>query len=454
MSSISNVNVGGASAKRLKTEPMESPSWLLPKDLFRLILSSPQLQIEDLYSCRLVCKYWNQLAEDNLLWRCIWERDFVTSFPKEKIDNAQEEYKRTFRICKNTRKGDYTCTVFQDQGFTRSCVFSNVKSQIITAGFLNPADATCNIKVWNSTTKECEDVFENFTKIDFILALHTKNQVLINLKRDRAIVQLDLETRQQTEVFKSIRAPNSIILSRDDTFLVVIFNKPFPAPEPRYPIKIVNLTDSKCKTLEGHAEYIADFMLNSDQSQIVSAGEDGIIKFWEVSTGKLLREIDQGARVSTFALAENRLFSATGSGKITIWDLQSGKNITFIENSNLILSMSLSRSYKQLFSDSESEITIWNLGSDESTRIKKDSKTCAITLLLSDDEKCLISTNLDSTIRFWNLVNSTCSLAIKDCHFMGWSNNKLLTLDLDQKQFRLFDFDTQDVVPQEYTQTT
>jgi len=102
-----------------------------------------------------------------------------------------------------------------------------------------------------------------------------------------------------------------------------------------YPQTIAGL---KAWTVEPRA-YIGRFYdveFSKDSSQLITAGQDGAIRFWDIETGKLLRVLmGHDGDVRTLAWSSDRKILASGSGDKTVrlWDLETGKVTNILRGS-------------------------------------------------------------------------------------------------------------------------
>ena len=423
----------------------------LPQDLFTSILSSPELGITEVAACSLVCRQWNRFSKGNYLWRLLLARDFgMTLDLTEKTDDAYKVYQRKFLTCKNIKNGKCIFKVFRDsEDLVNSCVFSRVKSQIITAGSLGSLHDN-KIKVLNLKTRECERKFNNFSTIFSIKPLNTKNHLLVFFNSIKMIQSLNLDTGERIEISQSQR-PSYSILSRDDAHLALAFSSAHEGSKHPFPIKIVNLNDNRFnKLLEGHQKPIIEMTFDAKGSQIISSSKDGKIKIWDITTGNTLNALDHHGKIpASYVLKENLLFSATIEGTIHSWDLKDGKHLMSLNSDKPVFLIKISRNCKQLLLDSFGQITRWNLDTLECTGRLENTAGPTLTLVLTEDGNCLISAHENSSICFWDSKSLELLHTIKDSPLTGWSENKLLTLDPNPMVFSVVDFDPKDNEPQE-----
>ena len=88
------------------------------------------------------------------------------------------------------------------------------------------------------------------------------------------------------------------------------------------------VTNSEIARYDGHDNFTRSVVVTSDQSKIVSCGEDKIIRIWDVKTKCLLRKLRGHTNVIySVALSkdERTIISASRDKSVKIWDFESGR---------------------------------------------------------------------------------------------------------------------------------
>ena len=77
----------------------------------------------------------------------------------------------------------------------------------------------------------------------------------------------------------------------------------------------------------GRSGLINSIDFSADGEMIVSGGDDGTIKFWDVNSGSELRTISSGVSVTSVAFFPNKnVIVSTGNG-LRFWDIVDGKEL-------------------------------------------------------------------------------------------------------------------------------
>ena len=181
--------------------------------------------------------------------------------------------------------------------------------------------------------------------------------------------------------------------------------------------------------------------ISGDGQTLFSGNIDGIIKIWQVSTGKELYTITTGHRKEVIALAISgdgqTLFSGSVDGIIKIWQVSTGKELrTFTGYPNYpVSSLAISRDGQTLFSAScDGAIKIWQVSTGKvlytlTTGYSKDVWALAI----SRDGQTLFSGSVDGVIKIWQVSTG------KELRtFTGYPNHPVFSLAISGDGQTLF----------------
>lgn len=111
-----------------------------------------------------------------------------------------------------------------------------------------------------------------------------------------------------------------------------------------------------------------DVEFSKDSTQLITAGQDGSIRFWDAATGKQLRTLmGHDSEVRTLAWSRGHKLLASGSGDKTIrlWDLETGKTTAILRGSSeAVYRIAWSPDSLSLASSGRSSsVNIWSLRS-------------------------------------------------------------------------------------------
>lgn len=179
-------------------------------------------------------------------------------------------------------------------------------------------------------------------------------------------------------------------------------------------IKLWNLTTGQpLRTFSGHSDQITALAISPDAEILVSGGgiEDGSIKLWNLKTGELINTFQkkEGMIPSLAITPDGQTLASARRGEglgfvseITLWNLETGKQLLQFDVENLTLSLAFSPNGKLLASGSEDgTIHLWNWQSGEIRHILQHPQSLRA-LAFNQDGQVLVSESFAETINVWN----------------------------------------------------
>ena len=157
-----------------------------------------------------------------------------------------------------------------------------------------------------------------------------------------------------------------------------------------------------------HERSIQSLALSRDNTMILSAGSDGLVKLTDRATGNELKEFDarSGDIMSAVINKNNDMVIAAGKdGEIRIWDVPSEKLVnTLSAHTNTITKLILSNDESFLVSaGNDEQIIIWDLASGTAKKTLTAHTDDILDLSLSSDDKILASGGEDKVVKLWDL---------------------------------------------------
>lgn len=191
----------------------------------------------------------------------------------------------------------------------------------------------------------------------------------------------DATTGRKLWQFQVGRFP-SVVLSPDGSVLAVCDNEQRGGKD----VKSLHLFDSSTgierHRLHGHQDRIHDFLFSKDGKTLVTSSDDKSIRFWDVVTGKQVRQFDLAAPVGSIALAPD------------------GKTLASVATTK--------REYKTATSNAISwmaaeQVVLWDVVTGKETHRLEGHKNGAFAPIFGPDGKTLISCD-NKTIRWWDVA--------------------------------------------------
>ncbi|OQV03579.1 WD domain-containing protein [Cladophialophora immunda] len=179
-------------------------------------------------------------------------------------------------------------------------------------------------------------------------------------------------------------------------------------------IKIWDSTGGQClQTLTGHHIGGVDALAFShDGKLLVSASRSGIITIWNVDSGEHIRPLKDKFRALSIAFSLEGAQMALGmrGGTIKIWDTKRYECLqTFEGHTSSVYSVTFSPDGARLASASlDSTVRIWDTKGDYGNQTVKHHSNSVTSLAFSPDLVRLASASDDCTIKIWDSSSGDC----------------------------------------------
>lgn len=170
-------------------------------------------------------------------------------------------------------------------------------------------------------------------------------------------------------------------------------------------------------TLRGHTQNVWGVAFSPDAKMLATTSWDGTARLWNLSTleARLVFRGDEGERMYSAAFSPDGTVLATGSGRIKLWNVESGKLAGEIPLTNDVRSVAFSPDGTKIAAGFHASggrtVAVW----DVRTKREQFSKLAhdgidregfgngAYSVVFSLDGKCLASTGVDGTVAIWEL---------------------------------------------------
>lgn len=165
-------------------------------------------------------------------------------------------------------------------------------------------------------------------------------------------------------------------------------------------------------TLKGHTSMVQAIAISPDGQLIASGSNDNNIKLWQLTTGKLLRNLNRwfsghSSMVDSLAFSPDGKLLASGSWDDTIklWQVNTGKQIsTFTGHSNWVNSVAFSPEGQMLASGSaDNTIKLWQIKTGRQISTLTGHLDLVGSVAFSQDGEILASGSADYTVKLWQV---------------------------------------------------
>jgi len=378
---------------------------LLPKEVALYVLSF--LSPKDLLIAAQICKYWNLLAADNLLWRekCreAGIEDFVDHMDKRRkrgnsvgnLSPYKLMFQRRQQIECNWRTNKLrepevlqghdehviTCLQFSGNtivsgsddntlrvwnantgkcikilsGHTGGVWSSQMKDNIIVSG---STDRT--LRVWNAETGSCIQTLYGHTST--VRCLHLHGKIVVSGSRDATLRMWDVQTGVCEHVLvghvaavRCVQYNGKLVVSGAYDFNVKVW-------DPH--------TEHCIHTLSGHSNRV--YSLQFDGKYVVSGSLDTTIRVWDVESGRLKHTLlGHQSLTSGMELHNNILISGNADSTIKVWDIVTGQCLQTLSGPNKHKSAVTCLQFINQFvvtSSDDGTVKLWDLHTGEFVR--------------------------------------------------------------------------------------
>jgi WD40 repeat protein len=159
---------------------------------------------------------------------------------------------------------------------------------------------------------------------------------------------------------------------------------------------------------------VVDVRFSKSALHLVSAHDDGVVRVWEVATGKGLVEFrghDRGAFAAAFLSDGERILSAGGDDTVRMWDFRSGGELWRCKSESLgrrSLAVSADGSLAAWGGHSHSTV-VWDIDRGEPRLEIFTTASCVSPLSFSPDGSLLaaVETDTEKSVRVYDLQRGT-----------------------------------------------
>jgi eukaryotic-like serine/threonine-protein kinase len=175
---------------------------------------------------------------------------------------------------------------------------------------------------------------------------------------------------------------------------------------------LMRLCHGERRTLRGHKGDVYHAGFSPDGKTLVSCGQDGTVRFWDVATGQSLRTIpaqDQAGEVNSaeFSADGRTLVTASDDGKVRLWNLGTYVLEATIPAHKADAYARFAPDGRRLISAGRRDglVKLWDIATYEQVVSIKASAKDLENVVFSPDGRTLATVGEDGYIKLWNSVD-------------------------------------------------
>ncbi|BAZ05498.1 WD40 repeat domain-containing protein [Calothrix sp. NIES-3974] len=177
-----------------------------------------------------------------------------------------------------------------------------------------------------------------------------------------------------------------------------------------------NRSIRKLHTLTGHTQGITGLAISPDGQTLFSASYDKSIKQWDLTTGKLIRNlVNHGHGIRAIALAnDGRTLVGASNTKVRVWDAKTGNPIrTLTATPDSVEFIGFTPDSQTLIAGSETTIQVWNAQTYQPLQtITSPWIEGFKAFAIHPQRKTLATTSLNNSVEIWDLTTGKLSQTV------------------------------------------
>uniref|UniRef100_A0A8C3I8K6 F-box and WD repeat domain containing 11 n=1 Tax=Chrysemys picta bellii TaxID=8478 RepID=A0A8C3I8K6_CHRPI len=383
------------------------------------------LDARSLCAAELVCKEWQRVISEGMLWKKLIERMVRTDplwkglserrgwdqylFKNRPTDGPPNSFYRSLypkiiqdieTIESNWRCGRHNLQRIQCRSENSKGVYClQYDDEKIISGLRDNS-----IKIWDKTSLECLKILTGHT--GSVLCLQYDERVIVTGSSDSTVRVWDVNTGEvlntlihHNEAVLHLRFSNGLMVTCSKDRSIAVWDMASP-------------TDITLRrVLVGHraAVNVVDF----DDKYIVSASGDRTIKVWSTSTCEFVRTLNGHKRgIACLQYRDRLVVSGSSDNTIRLWDIECGACLRVLEGHEELVRCIRFDNKRIVSGAYDGKIKVWDLQAALDPRAPA-STLCLRTLVehsgrvfrLQFDEFQIISSSHDDTILIWDFLN-------------------------------------------------
>ncbi|TFG32441.1 WD40 repeat domain-containing protein [Candidatus Thorarchaeota archaeon] len=167
-------------------------------------------------------------------------------------------------------------------------------------------------------------------------------------------------------------------------------------------------------SLAPNSAHVTALAVSPDKRFIVTGGEDGMARFWDIDRGVLLRTIEHDRPIYSMMISPDGRHLLCGSkrnpgerdpGTVWVWDFELGVLLKTLEgHRGHVTAITMTADSKYIISgDQDGNLYLWDLETGTLLKTMVGHKGPVLTIHITVDSQHIISGSTDGTVRVWVL---------------------------------------------------
>ena len=241
------------------------------------------------------------------------------------------------------------------------------------------------------------------------IAITQDGQTIVSGGQDATIRLWDVASGKEIHKFVGHGGPvYGLVLMPDGNRLVSIADKDLA-------VKIWDLETEMLKTsLAPNSAHINAVAVSPDQRFIVTGGDDGIARFWDIDRGIMLRYLEHSQGIYSITISPDGRHMLCGSKKapatdtpgiIWVWDFELGVELKTLEGHNgHVTALAMTADSRYVLSGGQDGVVhLWDLETGTMLKTMTGHNTAIVMIHITADGQHVITGSSDGTVRAWLL---------------------------------------------------
>ncbi len=241
------------------------------------------------------------------------------------------------------------------------------------------------------------------------VAVTNDGKYILSGGQDATIRLWDIENEEELHKFVGHQGPvYGLVIMPDGKRFVSIADKDLA-------VKIWNLENrTLISSLAPNSAHVNAVAVSHDQRYIVTGGDDGITRFWDIDRGINLRTLEHPHSIYSILISPDNRYMLCGSkraplstkpGIVSVWDFELGILLkTFEGHKGHVTALAMTADSRYVLSGGQDGVVhLWDLETGTQLKTMTGHKDSILLIHVTSDGQHIITGSGDGTVRVWIL---------------------------------------------------